>query len=109
MKITLSELRQLVKSVIRENLQMETSNPVGLDAAKSALEEIGFRVFPTSNVGDPSIKMVKDKTTVIIADKMKSAGTFTIQVNNESPIAFGSVNDSKFKLVVSRLDAGINP
>lgn len=108
MKITLSELRQLVKNVIRESLQMEETSSSPLEAAKIKLEDIGFRTIEKTS---ESFKLIKGNTNVILADRSKSisSGTpFTIQINNEKPVAFSTVDDKNFNFVFGRLDVDGN-
>ena len=112
MKITLSELKQFIKNVIKENFQEETNSiSTPLQAAKSKLEEIGFKEVSIAKTNEPTFKLVKADKTVILSDKSKSISSgaqLTIQVDGKT-IAFNSINDSNFKLLLSTLETDINP
>lgn len=107
MKITLSELRQLVKNVLKEELGVPESFSI-LDAAKKKIEELGFTTIEKTS---ESFKLIKGNVNVILADKSKSISSrtpFTIQINNAKPIAFSTADDTNFNLAIATLDESSN-
>jgi len=102
MKITLNELRQFIKNVIKENLQMESNNnPMG--GATDLFLANGYEIKKSS--GTPTeggvIELSKDANNVILKSSNISN---TIQVNGGKVFKFSTITDRDFKIATMTLD-----
>jgi hypothetical protein len=101
MKITLSELRQFIKNVIKENLLSEANNPP-MGGATDIFIDNGYEVLKSNNQPEmSSIELKKDNNTVVMKRSNNLANT--IQVNGGKTTNFSTINDREFKLAVMML------
>jgi hypothetical protein len=100
MKIKLSELRQIVKSVIKEEILTESEHPA-MGGATELFKKNGYEVgaFQTG-VKYNSITLNNDGEGVTVTLKSDSRNN-TIQLNMNgkmsNPVTFSTIGDSKFK------------
>ena len=81
MKITLSELKQFIKNVIKESILSESNNPP-MGGATDLFINNGYEVSnSTGNVKFKTIELKKDDKTIILKS---SPNTHTIQINTSS-------------------------
>jgi|688.fasta_scaffold2413606_1 hypothetical protein len=105
MKIKLSELRQIIKSVIKEQNTIKTR----FEEAKNEIISYGFKeVSSDSPDGKPTSKLVKDNNTIILRDLTppaqydvsKGKPKLTIQVNKNPVKTFSNIDDQEFTTAV---------
>ena len=103
MKITLSELRQLVKNVIRESLQMESNNYNPMGGATDLFLANGYEIKKSSDTPTEGgvIELSKDANNVILKSSNISK---TIQVNGGKVFKFSTITDRDFKIATMTLD-----
>lgn len=101
MKITLSELKQFIKNVIKESVLAESNNPP-MGGATDIFINNGYEVLKSNNEPEMSlIELKKDNNTVVM--KRSNNSKNTIQVNQDKPFDFSTINDSNFSLAVMKL------
>jgi hypothetical protein len=105
MRITLSELKQFIKNVIKEENTIETR----FSEAKNEIISYGFKeISSDSPDGKPTSKLVKDNNTIILRDLTppaqyevsKGKPELTIQVNKNPVKTFSNIDDQEFKIAV---------
>ena len=101
MRITLSELKQFIKNVIKE----ESTISAQFNEAKNEIISFGFKEVSTDSPdGKPTSKLTKGNDTIILRDITPPAqndiakGTtkLTIQVNNNPIQNFSNIKDRAF-------------
>jgi len=101
MRITLSELKQFIKNVIKESILSEASNPP-MGGATDIFINNGYEVLKSNNEPEmSSIELKKDNNIVVMkrSNNLKN----TIQVNQGKTFNFSTINDRDFKLAVMTL------
>lgn len=102
MKITLSELKQFIKNVIKESVLSESNNPP-MGGATDIFINNGYEVLKSNNEPEmSSIELKKDNNTVVM--KRSNNSKNTIQVNQDKPFDFSTINDRNFSLAVMKLE-----
>ncbi len=105
MKITLNELRQFIKNILKEENVIKTR----FDEAKNEIISYGFKeVSSDSPDGKPTSKLVKDNNTIILRDLTppaqydvnKGKTQLTIQVNKNPVKTFSNIDDQEFTTAV---------
>ena len=101
MRITLSELKQFIKNVIKESILSEASNPP-MGGATDIFINNGYEVLKSNNEPEmSSIELKKDNNIVVM--KRSNNSKNTIQVNQDKTFDFSTINDSNFSLAVMKL------
>lgn len=102
MKITLSELKQFIKNVIKENILSENTNPPMGGATELFLNN-GYEVLKSNNTPESSfIELKKDNNMVVM--KRSNNLSNTIQINKGDIVNFSTINDRKFQTAVITLE-----
>ena len=100
MKIKLSELRQIIKSVIKEQSFTEENHPE-MGGATELFKKNGYKVDDyQKDVKYSNVTLINDEKGVTVILKSDSRNN-TIQLNingkMSNPVTFSTIGDSKFK------------
>ena len=102
MKIKLSELRQLIKSVIKEQVLNEMNQYPPMGGATDLLLKNGFTVVNApSNTKFGTVELKRDDVSIILKST-PNINTIQIQPQGEV-VKFNTINDSIFRSAVMML------
>lgn len=102
MKITLSELKQFIKNVIKESVLAESNNPP-MGGATDIFINNGYEVLKSHNKPEMSLIELKKDNNIVVMKRSNNSKN-TIQVNQDKTFNFSTINDMNFRLAVMKLE-----